>query len=78
MTPKNSHRVKVFTQEGIDVKILCDYEAFDSSVKAQLKEIEQNPKVLEAHFEEDSNGYPAISRVTNKLKNENDLIKFIQ
>ena len=79
LTPKTSHRVRVFTQEGVDVKILCDFKSFDRTVRNHIKEIESDPKVMEAHFEEDTvNGYPAIARVTHKLKNESNLIKFIQ
>ena len=72
-------RIKVFTQEGVNVKVLCDFNSFDSSVKDQVRTIEADPRVLEAHFEEDTiNGYPAISKVTHKLKNEAHIIKFIQ
>ena len=35
--------------------------------------------MLEAHFEEDTiNGYPSIARVTHKLKNESNILRFIQ
>ena len=58
---------------------MCDFKSFDNSVRDQLKEIEADTRVLEAYFEEDTiNGYPAIPRTTQKLKNETKIIKFIQ